>query len=215
MQPGVVAEPEIELAEFADPVGATACDLVEHGFHACGELIGDQAREVLFKQANHAEGQPGRHQGRAFLVDVAAVENGADDGGVRRRTTDLALFEFLDQRGFGVASRGLGFVALSVEHGRRHSIAFDDVGQRDLGVISALGVVVFALDVRLQESVEGDHSTRRAKDNVFASGSSAAQPHRDAAPNGILHLGGNGAHPDQLIEAVFLARETRLRRRAK
>ena len=106
-----VAAAEVEPGQLGVAVAPTAGDLVEHVLHPRGELVAHQPAEVLLEQPDHRERQPGRHQGRALLVDVAAVEDGADDRGVRRGPADLALLELADQRGLGVARRRLGLVA--------------------------------------------------------------------------------------------------------
>src|SRR4029079_17779890 len=81
--------------------------------------------------------KPRRNQRGALLVDVAAVEDGADDRGVRRRSPDLAVLELLDQRGLGVAGRRLRLVAVGAERGGADRVALVEVRQRDLVVVAA------------------------------------------------------------------------------
>ena len=179
-----------------------------------GELVGDLPREVLLQQPDHRERQPGRHQRGALLVDVAAVEDRADDRGVRRGAADLALLELLDQRRLGVARRRLGLVAVRAQRRGGDRVALAQVGQRHLVVVGALAAVG-ALDVGLEEAVEGDHPAGGGEHDVPAVGRRAADPDRDRLADGVLHLRGDGAHPDQLVEAELLAGQPGLRRRAE
>ncbi len=169
---------------------------------------------MLLQQPDHREGQPGRHQRGALLVDVAAVEDGADDRGVRRRPADLALLELADQRRLGVAGRRLRLVARRPERGRRHRVALVEGRQPGLAVVG-VALVVAALDVRLEEAVEGDHPARGGEDHVLAGRGGAAEPDRDRTALGVGHLRGDGAHPDQLVEPELLPREPGLRRGAE
>ena len=180
-------------------------DLVEHVLHGGGELVGDLAREVLLQQPDHRERQPRRHQRGALLVDVAAVEDGADDRGVRRRAADLAVLELLDQGRLGVARRRLGLVALGGQRRGGHRGALGQVGQPGLDVVAALGRVVDVLDVGLEEAVEGDRAAARAEDRVAAVGGGTADADRHRVADRVLHLRGDGAHPDQLVEPELLA----------
>ena len=215
LRPDDVAGAVVELPELGGPVGATARDLVEDVLHVGGELVGHLPREVLLQQPDDREGQPGRHQRGALLVDVAAVEDRADDRGVGRRAADLAVLELLDQGGLGVARGRLGLVALGRHGRRRHRRTLLERGQAGLGVVAPLGGVVDVLDVGLEEPVEGDRAAARAEDHVAAVGRSATEADGDRVADGVLHLGGDGAHPDQLVEAELLAGQAGLRRGAE
>ncbi len=152
----VRAVAEVEAPQPRHGLRLAARDAVEVVLHLGGEVVVDEPAEVLLQQVDHGEGQEGRHQRRALLEDVAAVEDGADDRRVRRRAADLALFQLLDQRGLGVAGRGLGGVAVGGDLLGGERVALGDLRQPALAVVE-LGVrVVGALDVRLQEAVEGD-----------------------------------------------------------
>ena len=156
LEPVDVAGAEVELGQLGVAVATAGRDLVEDVLHAGGELVGDLPREVLLQQPDHRERQPGGHQRGALLVDVAAVEDRADDRGVRRRAADLPLLQLTDQRGFGVARRRLGLVAGGPDRRGGHGVALGDRGQPGLPVVG-VALVVAALDVGLEEAVEGDH----------------------------------------------------------
>ena len=172
---------EVEALQPRHGLGLAARDAVEVVLHPGGEVVVDEPPEVLLQQVDHGEGEEGRHEGRALLEDVAAVEDGADDRGVRRRAADLALFELLDQRGLGVAGRGLGGVPVDRDLLGGQRVALGDLRQPALAVVQ-LGVrVVGALDVRLQEAVEGDRLAGGGELGVPAVARPAADLHGDAS----------------------------------
>ena len=209
-----LAAAEVELGQLGVAVAPAAGDLVEHVLHAGGELVGHQPREVLLQQPDHRERQPGRDERGPLLVDVAAVEDGADDRGVRRGPADLALLELLDQRRLGVARRWLGLVALGADRRRADRVALAHVGQPGLLVVGG-GPVVAALDVGLEEPVEGDHATAGGEHDVLAGAGRAAEADRHRVALRVLHLRGDGAHPDQLVEPELVAGQARLGRRTE
>ncbi len=214
VQPGHGVGAVVELLQLADAVGLTRGDLVEDVLHLRGELVVDLPGEVLLQQPDDGERDPGRHQRRALLVDVPAVDDRADDRGVRRRAADLAVLELLDQRGLGVARRRLGLVALGRQRGGVHGLALGQLGQRHLVVVAALAALG-ALDVRLEEPVEGDDSAGRGEDHVAAVGGLAADADRDRLAGRVLHLRGDRALPDQLVEAELVAGQPGLAGRAE
>ena len=150
--------PVQKLCRTGDAVLAPAGDLVEDVLELGGEAVVDQAAEVLLQQPHDAERDPGRHQRRALLVDVAAVLDGADDRGVGGRAADLALLQLLDQAGLGEAGRRLGLVAGRAELVDGDRVALRDVGQLGLLVVALLVGVVAGLDVGLEEAVERDRA---------------------------------------------------------
>ncbi len=149
-----------EALQDVDAVLASAGDLVEDVLELGGEAVVDQPAEVLLHQADDAERDPGRHERRALLVDVAAVLDGADDRGVGGRPPDLALLQLLDEAGLGEAGRRLGLVAGRAELVDGDGVALRDVGQLGLLVVALLVGVVAGLDVRLEEAVERDRPAR-------------------------------------------------------
>ena len=135
--------------------------------------------------------------------------------GVGRRAADLALFQLLDQRGLGVAGRRLGGVAVGGDLLGAQRVALGDLRQPALAVVQ-LGVgVVGALDVRLEEAVEGDDLAGRAELGVPAVGGAAADLDGDRLADGVLHLGGDGPLPDQLVQPELVAGQAGLGRGAE
>src|SRR5699024_3563079 len=103
-----------------EPLGAALAaggDVVQLILHGGGEVIVDQGGEIGLQQADHREGNPGRHQGITTGVDVPAVLDGLDDGGIRGRTPDAEVLHLLHQGGLGVAGRRIGAVAIGGDVG--------------------------------------------------------------------------------------------------
>ena len=84
-----------------------ARDRVERFFHHRGELVVDEVAEVALEQLHLGEGRPRGNERASLLEDVVAPEDRLDDRRVRRRATDAAFLELLDQAGLGVARRRL------------------------------------------------------------------------------------------------------------
>ena len=74
---------EIEVVQPVGAVLVTGGDLVEFILHSGGEVVIDQAAEVLLKQAGHRKSHPRGDQCAALLVDVTPVLDGLDDRGIR------------------------------------------------------------------------------------------------------------------------------------
>ena len=131
MQPGAGSGcgrpvPEVEAAEPLDPLLVPGRDPVEVVLHRGGEVVVDEPAEVLLEQAHDREGEKGRHEGRAPLEDVAAIEDGAEDRGVRGRSADTELLERPHERRFGVARRRARLVALWLERSQLDRVALGD-----------------------------------------------------------------------------------------
>ena len=103
LEPGfpVFAFAEVEARQPRLGFFGTAGDAVEIIFHASGELVVDEVREVTFHHIDDRERSERRNQSRALLPHIAAVLDGADDRCVRRWSPDLELLQSLDQRGLG------------------------------------------------------------------------------------------------------------------
>ena len=155
------------------------------------------------------ERQPRRHQRGAALEDVAAVDDGAEDRGVRRRAADAALLQRPDQGRLGVAGRRLtsrGRPARATA--RRAASPWRSCGsRRSRSSSSSRRVVVAALLVGGEEAAEGDDRAGGRELGVAAVRGRRAEPHRDGLAAGVGHLRGDGALPDQLVERELVAAE--------
>ena len=84
-----------------------AFDLVQLLFHVAGELQVHHLGEVLHQQIGHRHADLGGIEAPLLLLDVAALLDLADDGGVGARPADAFFFQRFHQRGFVVAGRRL------------------------------------------------------------------------------------------------------------
>ena len=201
---------EVEAPQPRQALGLAAGDVIEDVLQARGELVVHQVPEVTFQQLHHGEGQEGRHQRRALLEHVAAVLDGADDGRVGGGATDLPLLQLLDQGGLGVARRRPGAVPLGLQALRLDRVLLAQGGQAALTVVQVGGRVVGTLDVGLEEPVEGDDLAARAELGDLTVGGGALDADGDGLTDGVLHLGGDGALPDELVEAELGPRQAGL-----
>ena len=111
MQADVVLGPEVEGFEPRHALRSAVGYLVEVLLHGGGEVVVHESGEVELEQGGHGEGTERRHERRALLEDVVALD-GLHDRGVRRWPTHPELLHPLDQRGLGEAGRRLGRVAV-------------------------------------------------------------------------------------------------------
>src|SRR6185312_8856421 len=97
-----------------DAILIPARDTVEVVLHLGGEVVLHELAEVLLEQAYDGERDPVGDERLAARGDVAAVDDGRDNGRVRGRAADAELFELLDEAGLRVARRRTGLVALGL-----------------------------------------------------------------------------------------------------
>ena len=139
-------ERPVERAQQRDPRALAAGDLVELLLHAGGELEVHVLAEVLDQEVRDDLADRLGVEAPLDDLDVAAVHDRRDRGGVRGRPADAVLLERLDQRRLGVARRRLREVLR-----RRHVLDGRAValGQRrqPAGLLGLLGRVVLALGV--------------------------------------------------------------------
>ena len=157
---------------------------------------------MLLEQPGDGEGEEGRHERRAALEDVAAVEDRADDRGVGGRAADPALLECLDEARLGVARGRRGRVAFGLELERLQLVSRLQVRERTLLLL--LGVVVAALLVGGEEAAERDHRARGGELGVAPVRRRRAEPQRDGLPARIGHLRGERPLPDQVVEGELV-----------
>ena len=87
--------------------------------------------------------------------------------------------------------------------------------QPALGVVAArsssplAGALVAGLDVGLEEAGEGDRAAAGGELDGLVGGAAAGQPDAHRLPDGVGHLRGDGALPDQLVEPELVAGQLR------
>ena len=97
-----------EAAQNLAPQAVAGADLVQLVLHVCGEVIADVTREILQQEDRHQPALVLGDQAVLVLADIFAVLDRGDDAGIGRRASDAQLLHPLDQRGLGIARRGLG-----------------------------------------------------------------------------------------------------------
>ena len=126
-------------------------------------------------------------------------------------TADLPVFQLLDQGRLGVAGRRPGGVLGRGQFQRGQRVALGQRRQPALPVVP-LGVVVGVLHVGLEEPVEADDLAGGAELGFLAGRGPAGDPDRHRLAGGVLHLRGDRALPDQLVQPELVAGQAGLRR---
>ena len=185
------------------PVGPAALatgDLVEVVLHLGGEVVLHELAEVVFEQLDDAEGLPVRHECLAALAHIAA-ENGVDDRREGRRSADPLLFKRLDEGCFSEAGAWGGRVTLGLELGQLHGCANLECGKLHIGgLVGVAALFVLALFIRGEEPREGDNGAGGSEVDGLAI-CFGAQRHGRGLDLGVSHLAGDGALPNQVVEA--------------
>ena len=110
------------------------------------------------------------------------------------------------QTGLGVTGGGLGLVALGLENSGLHGVAHIDVGQQALVGVDLGFVAAFLVDAEV--AGEDDAGAACFEDGrVVVVGERHLDLDDGALQLGVVHLAGQGALPDQLIEAVLIVVE--------
>src|SRR5690606_3719892 len=103
----LLLEGPVERAEQPAPVLGALLYLVEIRLHLRREVARHDLGEALDEQTVDEDAELGREEPRLALLDVPAVDDRRHDRRVRRRATDAALLELLDERRLGVPRRRL------------------------------------------------------------------------------------------------------------
>ena len=186
---------------------------------------------MLLQQPHHGEREPGRDQRRAAHLHVTAVHDRGDGRGVRGGPPDPQFIQGLHEGGLCVAGGWRGGVPVRGDLGGVQGVTLGHHGQPlVLGLLGLLRVLmgeirvhVPALLVRGQEPPEGDDGPGSRELGVGpgmltgGGGGRGAQADGRGAALGVLHLGGHGALPDQLVELELVHGQLRahLRRGAE
>ena len=100
----------VELAEPGIAYALSLGDFVEFFFDRGRESEVDQSGEVILQEAHDGKRSPRRHECLTLLPHVTAIDDGAEDRGIRRRSTDSFFLQSLDEGRFGVARGRRGAV---------------------------------------------------------------------------------------------------------
>jgi len=143
-----------ERLEIGPSLGMALGDIVQRLLHLGGELHIDQIGEMALHQVIHCK----RHESRRELVagpgGIAAILDRADDRGVGAGAADPLAFQRLDERGIGVARRGLGVVLDRLQLDTIDPFAGLELREDRLLVVQGGGRIVGGFDVRAEEAGE-------------------------------------------------------------
>ena len=198
---------EVERLQVVDVLLLAAADRVEVVFHLGGELVVDQAGQMLFQQLHDGERDPGRHQRAALLEHVVAGLNRVDDRGVRAGPADAALFERLGERRFAESARAAAWCAPWRSSRRTRALRRRRRSAASISwsASSASGVVA-AFDVGPQVAGEVDRLAAHLEDAAFA-----FDRDRDPPAAGVGHLAGDRPLPDHVEQLEFVGARAALR----
>ena len=156
-----------EFLERLGPVFFAARHRVELVFERGGEAVLDVLVEMLGQEAADDLADVRRDEPAVVHVDVFAILERRDDGGVGRGAADAVLFERLHERGFGEARRRLGEVLVAVHIEKSDHVAFFHGGQEAIVFVFRFAVV----DVFLVHGhVAGFHQRRAVGAQHVAAG---------------------------------------------
>ena len=195
---------EVEPLEPRHGLGLTAGDGIEIVLHPGRERVVDEITEVLFEQSDHGEGHERRNEGRALLPHVAPILDRAHDRGIGGRPSDAQLLQSFHERGFGVARRGLRGMTISAQIFSAQTFPNGDCGKDHLAIFELGFRIVGTFDVGAKKAREGDRLARRDELAVATVGRRRSEADLDRHSPRIVHLRGDRAHPDQLIEPQFV-----------
>ena len=193
-----------EVAQHLAPIDLGIGDLVELLFQIGGEIIFHVAHEERFEEGDHHAALVFGDEALLVEAHVAAVAQHLQHGGIGRGPADAELLHALDQRGFGEARRRLGEMLAGEDGAALGGLAFVHLG-KTLAVLVLL-VVVVTLLVEGEEAVELDDRAGRAQVDRACAGA-RLDVDRGALELGQLHLAGERAQPDQLIELGLIGIE--------
>src|SRR5690606_21197827 len=200
----LLAEVTVELVKHGFPLALALGDVIQVFFHAGGKAVVHQVVETL----GQALGDDIAHlfgvEAAVVQRDVATILNGGNDRRIGRRTTDTALFHFLDQTRFGVARWRLGEMLARIELEQPHGIALVHLRQHIIFAALALLRHDFGITVELENTALGTQLE-------------VACNHRDTGGKVLRrrHLTGNELAPDQLIQTLGVTLHPRALRRAQ
>ena len=192
-------------------------NLVQTILHIGGELVVHILRKLRLQQLDHGESQPGRNQRTTALIHVPAIDDGGDDARICGRATNLLGFKRLDERGFGVSRRRLGFMPVGGDfrrgklvarlHRRQGSVIIVRFDGLLGGFVGGLvGRSVTSLPCGLHKARELDDRTGSLEHGLTLVSSRCGQTHGGGGTGGIGHLRGKRTLPNQRIQTGLIGR---------
>ncbi len=193
-------EPAVKLTQHALPRRFAFLDLVKIGFHVRREFHIHDVGEALLHQTVDGLAQRRGPEVFALLHDILTRRDGGDGGRVGGRAANALFLQRTDERGFGIARGGRGEVLLALEIAAGKTLPFLQRRQR----LFAAGLLLILI-LLVHSGVAGEFDGRvRSAEGIALT----RKRDGDVVINGVRHLAGREASPDQPVQAVLLARET-------
>ena len=189
----------IERFKHRAPVGLAALDAVQLTLHLVGELQIDDIAEMLLHQSRHHLAQRRGAEIFAFFDHVVARSDRRDRRRVGRRPADPLLLHGADQRRLGIAGGRLRELLLRRHLFKVHPLALTQARQRvfDLSALLVPRLLVHG-------GIAGELHLGIVGTEGIAGGNDVD---RDVVVDGVCHLAGREAAPDQAVETVLLLRQ--------
>ena len=192
----LLAEIPVEILQHIAPLGLAAFNLVQLRLHVVGEFQIHDVGEALLHQAGDHLAQGGGAQVLALFDHIVVGGNGGNGGSVGGGAADALFLHGPDQRGLGKAGGGLGELLVRQHLLQIQLLALAEAGQGviDLAALLVPGFLVhggIALELHLGivglEGITG-----------------RIHLHGHIVIDGVGHLAGGEAAPDQPVEPVLL-----------
>ena len=185
-----------EVAQQVLPVDLAVGDPVELLLEVGGEVVADIFGEERFEKRCHEPALVLRDQPLLLDAHVIALAQHRERRGIGRGAADAELFHALDERRLGVARRRLGEMLARLD--ALLGQGFARLHRRQARRILVF-LVVAALLVEREEAGEANDLAGRAEIE-FSRPRLGEDVDRGALEFGALHLAGDRAVPDQLVE---------------
>ena len=198
---------------------AACTHIIELVFQRRGEVILHVAFEEVQQKDGHDPPLVLGEQAVLVLADIFAVLDRGDDAGIGRRAANAQFFHTFDQRGLGIARRGLGVVlqrqccailrqdrtvfACFFSLRCKRACEFQRLALHDLrqALVVLVHHIVAAFFVDAHETVKQHHLTGGTQHHLLVV---RADIDRGALQPGTGHLAGQCALPDQIIKLALI-----------
>ena len=204
-----------EVLQQWHPLALAPRNGVKGILHSSGEFVIHVLGEVVREETIDDRAHIGGHESTGLHLDVLAIAQGGDDGGVGGGPADSVLFQRPDQRRLRIARGRLGEMLLAEQfsefqpvanlQGRQDAVVPAERRPASSGLVSR--VAVRALLVDDHEAGFDQHGPGSAKRVTRLVGSSSRQVKADRIEEGGTHLRRYRAFPDQVVQSPLLKRQ--------
>ena len=192
-----------EFVHHRDPVFFPVGHRVQRFLHACGEVVIDVIIEMAGKELGHHPAFLSGHEVAFFHDRVLAVADLAQGLGVGGRPPDSMVFERLDQTRLAVARRRFGEMLFAGELPHVQYVALLQRWQRLVPAVR--GACQDLEKARMRKRVPGGpEASRRVAIRTLGRCLAGRELGAHTVVQGVAHLAGDGAPPDDAVQAVLV-----------